>query len=351
MDSKFLYFVKKETFNNIYESFPANLSPLCFIEDTNEIWFNNHFFQAGHESIRISEMNNIVNVSLSEDSFNIVPGSESISVRSQNKNIIISCNALTKIDTDDFLEWREGKLYHKVSGITQGQYGPKVDLFGTNAVPTFQIDVDTAGHITNIKEKTATIRDYVEQRESDSTNRDRQLLLAERGETQDDTNITRKATATFNNATGELKIPKMTIEGNKNSNVLVIEHGNVIVVDGVIEGKVKGEVEGTATPKIHISDIPDYGGASLHTYGHVMLVDEISDNPERSSANTDKMNKNVIALAASPYAVHNYFQNHKMQVNAKDDDLSTIDLGASWGFGEDFVAKNSKVQIRWTEVH
>jgi hypothetical protein len=89
--------------------------------------------------------------------------------------------------------------------------------------------------------------------------------------------------------------------------ILVIEHGNVIVIDGVIEGKVKGEVEGTATPKIHISDIPDYGGASLHTYGHVMLVDEIPDNPERSSSNTDKMNKNVIALAASPYAVHDYF--------------------------------------------
>jgi hypothetical protein len=28
-----------------------------------------------------------------------------------------------------------------------------VDLFGTNAVPTFQIEVDAAGHITSIKEK------------------------------------------------------------------------------------------------------------------------------------------------------------------------------------------------------
>ena len=350
MDSKFLYFVKKEIFNNIYESFPPNLSPLCFIEDTNEIWFNNHFFQAGHESIRISEMNNIVNVSLSEDSFNIVPGSESISVKSQGKNIIISCDALTKINTDDFLEWKDGKLYHKASGVNRGQYGPKVDLFGTNAVPTFQIEVDAAGHITSIKEKTVTIRDYVEQREADSTNKNRQLLLAEREEAQDDTNITRKANATFNNATGELKVPKMIVEGVENTNVLIIQNGNIIVQNGVIEGKVKGEVEGTATPKIHISDIPDYGGASLYTYGHVKLVDEVSDNPERSSNNTDKMNKNVIALAASPYAVHDYFQRHKMQVVAKDQNLGNVDLGSNWSFGDDFVAKDSKVQIRWTEV-
>lgn len=350
MNSKFLYFTKRETFNTLREEFPSNLSPICFIEDTNEIWFNNHFFQAGHESIRVSEMNNIVNVSLSEDGFNIVPGSESISVKSQGKNIIISCDALTRINTDDLLEWKDGCLYHKPSGVDQGQYGPKVDLVGANSVPTFQMQVNTTGHITSIKEKTVIIRDYVEQRASDSTNRDRQLLLAERGETQDDTNITRKANATFNNVTGQLKVPRMTIQGDSNSNVLIIENGNIIVQNGVIEGKVKGEVEGTAIPKIHISDIPDYGGASLNTYGHVMLIDEIPNNPERSSSNTDKMNKNVVALAASPYAVHDYFQKHKMKVMAKDENLNDSDLGSNWSFDEDFVAKNSKVQIRWTEV-
>lgn len=296
-------------------------------------------------------MDNIVNVSLSEDSFNIVPGSESISLKSQGKSVIISCDALTRIDTDNFLEWKDNKLYHKKTDVEAGNYGTNVDLFGTNAVPTFSIDVDAAGHITNIKQKTATIRDYVEQRESDSKNENRQLLLAERGESQDDTNITRKAQATFNNATGELTVPKMIIEGIEDTNVLVVNNGNVIVKNGVIEGKIKGEVEGTATPKIHISDIPDYGGASLNTYGHVMLVDEIPDDPERSSTNTDKLNKNVIALAASPYAVHDYFQKHKMVVKAKDEQLVTNKLNSTWEFGEDFVAKNSIVQIRWKEVN
>jgi len=96
-------------------------------------------------------MDNIVNVSLSEDSFNIVPGSESISLKSQGKSVIISCDALTRIDTDDFLEWKDNKLYHKKTGVEAGNYGTNVDLFGTNAVPTFSIDVDAAGHITSIK--------------------------------------------------------------------------------------------------------------------------------------------------------------------------------------------------------
>ena len=104
MDSKFIYFKKRNTFDSLKESFPTNLSPLCFIEDTNEIWFNEHFFQAGHESLSVSEMDNIVTVSLSESSFSIVPGSESIAInKGQGNNIVVSCNALTKIDTDDYL--------------------------------------------------------------------------------------------------------------------------------------------------------------------------------------------------------------------------------------------------------
>jgi hypothetical protein len=32
-----------------------------------------------------------------------------------------------------------------------------------------------------------------------------------------------------------------------------------------------------------------------------------------------------------------------MQVTAKNNDLQDTNLGDSWGFGEDFVANNSKV--------
>ena len=349
MESKFLYFVKKETFLSVKDTFPANLSPICFIEDTNEIWFNNHYFQAGHESVSISEMNNVVTVSLSENSFNIQPGSESISIRGQGNSIIISCNALTRIDTDDYLEWKDNKLYHAKSGVIAGSYGPTSVIIGASSISTLHIEVDEAGHITKIEKKETQIRDYVEQRQADNANSNRQILLAERGEEQSDTNYARKSTATFNNRTGMLVVPKITVSGSSESDVIIVQHGNIKVQDGIIEGKVKGDIEGSATPKIHISDIPDYGGASLNTYGHVKLVDEIGDNPIRSSDNTDKTNKEVIALAASPYAVKDYVEKHKMEVKAYTEEGNEITLGDAWSIGEDFQSNNKKIEIRWKE--
>jgi hypothetical protein len=72
----------------------------------------------------VSEMNNNVIVSLADSSFTIVPGSSSIALHAQDNNITISCDALTRIDTDEFLEWKGDKLYHKDSGVEVGSYGP-----------------------------------------------------------------------------------------------------------------------------------------------------------------------------------------------------------------------------------
>lgn len=348
--NKFIYFKTRQTFDSIKESFPANLSPLCFIEDTNEIWFNEHFFQAGHESINISEMDNVVTVSLSEDSFNIVPGSESISVsKGQGNNIIVSCNALTRIETDSHLEWKDNKLLHKNSGVESGSYGPSNNVSDTNIIPTISIGVDTAGHITDIKERTITIRDYTEQRKSDQLDKNRQILLAERDEDQNDTNITRKGRITFNNYSGVLETPKMKITGAEEQNVLIIDNGNIVVTNGYIEGKVKGDIEGYATPKIHISMEPDYGGASTKTYGHVMLVDEIPDNPSVSSDNEDLTDATIQAKAASPYAVKHYFDSHKMIVKAFKQDNELMNMPQEWQFGEDFLTKENKIEISWKE--
>jgi len=63
-------------------------------------------------------MDNTVTVSLSDSFFKIVPG-ESINLSaSEDNTIVISCNALTKIDTEGPLEWKDKKLFHKESGVT-----------------------------------------------------------------------------------------------------------------------------------------------------------------------------------------------------------------------------------------
>ena len=350
MNSKFLYFKKRRTFDSMVEQFPADLSPLCFIEDSNEIWFENHFFQAGHESLRVEEMDGTVIVSLSDTSFTLVPGSSSIQIKAQENAIVISSNALTKIDTDDQLEWRENKLYHVESGIEVGSYGPNSDSTGVNILKIPKVTFNKYGHATSAENISITIRDYVEQRSADESDTDRQLLLSERETNTNDVNITRKGkNLTYNNFTGQLKAGSLELAGSQ-TNSLVLRKGDLIVEDGTIVGKLQGEVTGTATPKIHLSDKPEYGGASKNTYGHVKLVDEINGAPTPSSDNQDTNASDVQGLAASPYLVYNYVQANKFKVSAIDANKQAVEVSDKLDLTDDFIIQGNKISIGWTEL-
>lgn len=348
MNSKFLYFRKRQTFDNLVATFPEGLSPICFIEDTNEIWFNNHFFQAGHETLMVSEMNNNVIVSLADSYFTIVPGSSSIALHAQDNTIMISCDALTRIDTDDYLEWKNDRLYHKDSGVEAGGYGPTANQTGANTFKVPRLVVDKKGHITNASERDITIRDFVEQRKSDDVDADRPILISENQQDRDNTDVTRKGKqVTYNNFTKTLKVPKVEVTGGDES--LKVK-GNLVVEQGTIIGKLQGEVTGTATPKIHLSENPDYGGASTELYGHVKLVDQMPATPQPSSSNADKNNQQVEAKAASPYLVYNYVKAQKIKINAIDANKHTIDVSDRLDFTDDFVIKNNQLSISWTEL-
>lgn len=351
INSKYLYFNQRETFDRLQATFPSWLSPICFIADTNEIWFEGHFFQAGYESIRVSEMDNTVTVSLTEQNFKIVPGAGMSLSAQEDNTIVISCQALTKIDTEGPLEWKNGRLLHKESGVTEGVYGQTSAQEGANIIRTSKINVDKYGHVISAETVSNKIRDYVEQRRTDDINKDRQLLLAEKDVEQDDTNITRKGNAlTYNNFDKTLKVPNIEIDGTKNRSVIV-KKGDLIVQDGTIIGRLQGEVTGTATPKIHISDRPEYGGASTKTYGHVMLVDDMPTTPERSSDNTDKNRNDIAAKAASPYLVYNYVQASKLKINGVDANKHTVSLsGLELNFTDDFLLNGNRLSIGWTEL-
>lgn len=350
MESKFLYFKKRRTFDSMVEQFPADLSPLCFIEDSNEIWFENHFFQAGHESLRIEEMNGTVIVSLSDTSFTLVPGSSSIQLRAQDNAIVISSSALTKIDTDDQLEWRENKLYHKESGVQVGTYGPSTSSSGVNILKIPKITFNNYGHATSAENIDITIRDYVEQRSADESDINRQILLAERNADTSDTNITRKGEGlTYNNHTKLLKAGNLELSGGQPQS-LVVKQGDLIVENGIIVGKLQGEITGTATPKIHLSQIPEYGGASTNLYGHVKLVDTIEGIPNPSSNSSDINASNLPGLAASPYLVYNYVQANKFKVNGVNANQQPVEIQDRLNFTDDFVLQNNNVSIGWIEL-
>lgn len=350
MESKFLYFKKRRTFDSIVEQFPADLSPLCFIEDSNEIWFEHHFFQAGNESLRVEEMDGTVIVSLSDTSFTLVPGSTSIQIRAQENSIVISSNALTKIDTDDQLEWKNNKLFHKESGVEIGTYGPRSTATGVNILKIPKITFNKYGHATSAETVDITIRDYVEQRSADESDITRQLLLSERETNTNDTNTTRKGNGlTYNNYTQLLKAGSLELSGSQTRS-LTIKQGDLVVEHGTIIGKLQGEVTGTATPKIHLSENPEYGGASTNTYGHVKLVDTINGIPNPSSDNQNINASNVEGLAASPYLVYNYVQANKFKVNGINANKQAVEITDKLNFTDDFVLQDSKLSIGWTEL-
>ena len=350
MDSKFLYFKKRRTFDSIVDTIPEDLSPICFIEDSNEIWFEGHFFQAGHESIRIEEMDNTVIVSLSDSHFTLVPGSTSIQIKAQDNAIVISSSALTRIDTDDQLEWKNNVLYHKESGIEIGTYGPQGTTTGANILKIPKITFNKYGHATNAETIDVTIRDYVEQRGSDESDIDRQILLSERSTNTNDVNITRKARGlSYNNYSQLLKAGGIDLSGLPSTS-LIIRQGDLVVQNGTIIGRLQGEVTGTATPKIHLSANPEYGGASKHLYGHVKLVDTITNTPQPSSDNQDQNSNNVVAEAASPYLVYNYVNANKFKVGGINASKKVVESTERIDFTDDFVLQNNQVSIGWLEL-
>ena len=313
IDSKFAYVKKKEVFEPLIESIPKGLNPIVFIEDTREMWTCGTYFSIGYPSIEISEVSGSVKVQIGNSFFLMSTAGESISVRKGNGNrIIISSNALSRVDTEPPLEWDAAnrKLSHKTSGVIPGSYGQSTNLGNASIFVIPNIMVDATGHVTSAENHNIEIRDYVEQLAPSTLMGDRNVLLSYNEASNNmDTSQVRKANGlTFNDAT-----QKMTIAGGMNSNGPVnVNHGDLSVLDGYIIGNLKGDVQGQATPKIHLSLKPEYGGASTKLYGHVKLQDILNTKPDPSSSNENINDTNVVAaIAASPLMVWNAIQTAK----------------------------------------
>lgn len=313
IDSKFAYIKKKEVFEPLIESIPKGLNPIVFIEDTREMWTCGTYFSIGYPSIEISEVSGSVKVQIGNSFFLMSTAGESISVRKGDGNrIIISSNALSRVDTEPPLEWDAAnrKLLHKESGAVPGSYGQSTNLGNASIFVIPNITVDATGHITSAENHNIEIRDYVEQLAPSNLMGDRNILLSYNEASNNvDTSQVRKANGlVFNDAT-----QKMTVAGGMNSNGPVnVNHGDLSVLDGYIIGNLKGDVQGQATPKIHLSLKPEYGGASTKLYGHVKLQDILNTKPDPSSDNENINDTNIVAaIAASPLMVWNAIQTAK----------------------------------------
>lgn len=313
IDKKIVYARKKEEFEPLIPTIPEGLNPVVFIEDTREMWTCGTYFSTGYPSIEVSEVSGSVKVQIGNSFFLLTPTGDSISLRKGDGNrIIISSNALNRVDTEPPLKWDASnrKLLHMESGVASGSYGQSTNLGNASVFVVPNFIVDATGHITFAENHNIEIRDYVEQVAPSNQMAERNILLSyNEANNNMDTSQVRKANGlTFNDAT-----QRITVAGGMVSDgAVTVNHGDVSVLDGYIIGKLKGDVEGQATPKIHLSLKPEYGGASTKLYGHVKLQDILSRKPDPSSDNENINDTNVVAaIAASPLMVWNAIETAK----------------------------------------
>ena len=313
IDKKIVYARKKEEFEPLISTIPEGLNPVVFIEDTREMWTCGTYFSIGYPSIEVSEVSGSVKVQIGNSFFLLTPTGDSISLRKGDGNrIIISSNALNRVDTEPPLKWDASnrKLLHMESGVASGSYGQSTNLGNASVFVVPNFIVDATGHITFAENHNIEIRDYVEQVAPSNQMAERNILLSyNEANNNMDTSQVRKANGlTFNDAT-----QRITVAGGMVSDgAVTVNHGDISVLDGYIIGKLKGDVEGQATPKIHLSLKPEYGGASTKLYGHVKLQDILSRKPDPSSDNENINNTNVVAaIAASPLMVWNAIETAK----------------------------------------
>ena len=360
IESKFVYVKHKEDFEPLISTIPDKLNPIVFIEDTREIWTCGTYFNVGYPSLNVSEKGGSILISLGDSDLTLITSGESLSLRKgEGNSVILSSNALTRINTQVPLEWANNILIHKTSGVNPGSYGPTSNMSDASTLQIPNITINDTGHITSAETRNIQIRDYVYQLSPSELSVTRNILLSyNEANNQDDTAQVRKANGlTFNDATGILAVSG----GINASGPVNVTKGDLTVTDGYIVGKVKGDVEGQAVPKVHLSTKPEYGGASTKMYGHVLVQDELPISaPDPSSDNIDAGNTGVNAIAASPLMVWNAIVKMKDYIDAGEGgiNISAIDengeeknISKGFSFSNDFsVDNNNNIYITWAEV-
>ena len=303
MESKIIYAKTKAAFQRELPNIPENLNPLVFIEDTREVWILGNYFSIGSPGVFVTDANDIITVEIGQSNFTMSASGDNITIRKgSGNNIIFSSSALSSINTESPLNWDSisKKLTHEKSDVTSGNYGETASSDNVSLITIPWFSVDAWGHIIKAENRNVKIRDYVEQISSSNLLGQYNLLIGYSDNTNSETNPIRKALGlSFDPASKSLNI-----EGGLNAGGSSVIAGDLTVVDGEIIGDVRGNVTGTATPKIHLSDRPEYGGASTNLYGHVKVQDELTSDPGPSSNNSDINSSSVSkGIAASPKMV------------------------------------------------
>ena len=129
----------------------------------------------------------------------------------------------------------------------EGTYGPTSNSSSVSIIQVPSISVNSTGHIIDIGNKNLQIRDYVQQNQPLDQNGERPILTSYSANKNDETAPVVKAGGlSYNEASGTLAVKGGVIAGGPSTIT-----GDLTVESGYIIGKVKGDVEGQAVPKVH----------------------------------------------------------------------------------------------------
>lgn len=304
--------------------------PVIFIEDTKQVYTCGNVFDFAKDyqdaKVTVTQAKDgvVVNVG-NQEYFKIKISGDSLSLQAADneRDILFQSSALVNIPIEEgsFLYWDS-----KAKKLCADKYFDKESFFGgysdnadenitdkaTIEVPGFK--VNEYGIVTGAKTfKVTTVDKNVLQEGSRSDDGDYPLLHSSgTGVNNSNTSsVYKTGGVTYNPSKGQLNVTKAYIK-DFSADTIKITGGLVLDGDLDLGGNV---INGQATPVVHIStDKAKYGGASVYTYGHVKLQDELKKEngvyvvPEASSDNTSESNGEVVnSVAASPLMVYNAY--------------------------------------------
>lgn len=353
--NKFIYLKHRKLFDQL--TIPNNLNPIIFVEDTNQLWTCGHWFSIGYPSLTATQSaSQISSVTLhlgADSSLDLLSIGGGLSIYVNEKgNVVFNSSSLVTINTESPLHYDSTKnlIYH-TNNKTQGSYGPISDQTNTRSFTVPYVTVDDSGHITSAVSRTVSISNEIRQlKKDDGIHR---ILLSYSNTDNDETGQTFKSSMYYQENT--LTVPGfINIDNTTQGSGIVVNKGNIEIIDGVFKGKFQGDLTGSALPKIHLSLTQDYGGASTQLFGHVKLQDVIpTEDPGDSSSNTDTTdttNSSKSAIAATPKMIYDtikQIRSEELKFTAyKEDNKVAVDK--TLNFTRDFTldsANNLSITI------
>lgn len=339
--------------------FPPTIHHVWIRNDTSLYLYDSQINQwvsfMEYPGIQVIQDKSSIKIQTGDTYFKLAASGDAISINLLDNNVIsIHSDALKTINTPEYLDsdntiinpiqWDGNKLTHLLSSVTPGTYGPKTNQStGTFEVPN--ITIDATGHVVEASTQQVKVPAIVTQNPISDIDKNTYYLILSGTTNMQNIDYTVNKSQDISTSYDELSeqrvlnTPSLNVTGDSQFKGSI----KLIGDNSFFEGKIKGDVQGTATPTDHASTEPKFGLGTAKTddkpanYGHVKIIAEMSASNGGVVAPDPNYSKYYEdGVVASPAMVHQAYY----LATKYSEDL----------FGSDFEKKNDKYNIKWFEI-